>query len=277
MNAEIATYDFRGNDVRVLTDKRSEPWFIAKDICDVLEIRTDSIRSILDEDEVTEINPNTIGVAQNGGRAPLIVSESGFYKLVLRSRKPIAKEFQRWVTHDVLPSIRKHGAYMTPDTIRQALADPDTLIMLATRLKEETEERQMAQEQVRELAPKARAYEDFCEAPDLLTVRDAASQLTTAGLRIRECELRAWLLDHRWIYRKGRGYRPYAAHTDAGHLRLDPPKRPGRHHDGTPFALDPTCKITRRGLTLLYQRIGAERMRDQLHYTDTQYPFDEEV
>lgn len=277
MNAEIATYDFRGNDVRVLTDKRSEPWFIAKDICDVLEIRTDSIRSILDEDEVTEINPNTIGVAQNGGRAPLIVSESGFYKLVLRSRKPIAKEFQRWVTHDVLPSIRKHGAYMTPDTIRQALADPDTLIMLATKLKQETEERQAAQEQVRELAPKARAYEDFCEAPDLLTVRDAASQLTTAGLPIRECELRAWMLDHQWIYRHGGAYRPYAAHSTAGHLRLVPPKRSGRHRDGTPFPLDPTCKITRRGLCLLYQRIGAERVRDQLQYTDTQYPFDEEV
>lgn len=277
MNAEIATYDFRGSAVRVLTDKRSEPWFIAKDICDVLEIRTDSIRSILDEDEVTEINPNTIGVAQNGGRAPLIVSESGFYKLVLRSRKPIAKEFQRWVTHDVLPSIRKHGAYMTPDTIRQALADPDTLIMLATRLKEETEERQMAQERVRMLEPKARAYEDFCEAPDLLTVRDAAAQLTTAGLPIRECELRAWMLDHRWIYRHGGAYRPYAAHSTAGHLRLVPPKRSGRHRDGTPFPLDPTCKITRRGLCLLYQRIGAERVRDQLQYTDTQYPFDEEV
>lgn len=277
MNAEIATYDFRGNDVRVLTDKRSEPWFIAKDICDVLEIRTDSIRSILDEDEVTEINPNTIGVAQNGGRAPLIVSESGFYKLVLRSRKPIAKEFQRWVTHDVLPSIRKHGAYMTPDTIRQALADPDTLIMLATRLKEETEERQMAQERVRMLEPKARAYEDFCEAPDLLTVRDAAAQLTTAGLPIRECELRAWMLDHQWIYRHGGAYRPYAAHSTAGHLRLVPPKRSGRHRDGTPFPFDPTCKITRRGLCLLYQRIGAERVRDQLQYTDTQYPFDEEV
>ena len=277
MNAEIATYDFRGNDVRVLTDKRSEPWFIAKDICDVLEIRTDSIRSILDEDEVTEINPNTIGVAQNGGRAPLIVSESGFYKLVLRSRKPIAKEFQRWVTHDVLPSIRKHGAYMTPDTIRQALADPDTLIMLATKLKQETEERQAAQEQVRELAPKARAYEDFCEAPDLLTVRDAAAQLTTAGLPIRECELRAWMLDHEWIYRHNGAYRPYASHSTAGHLRLVPPKRSGRHRDGTPFPFDPTCKITRRGLCLLYQRIGAERMRDQLHYGDTQYSFDEEV
>lgn len=144
------------------------------------------------------------------------------------------------------------------------------------RLKEETEEKVAAQERVRVLEPKARAYEDFCEAPDLLTVRDAAAQLTTAGLPIRECELRAWMLDHEWIYRHNGAYRPYASHSTAGHLRLVPPKRSGRHRDGTPFPFDPTCKITRRGLTLLYQRIGAERMRDQLHYGDTQYPFDEE-
>lgn len=278
MNSEIVNYDFHGNNVRILTDQDNAPWFIAKDICNVLDIRTNSIRAILDEDEVGELaNVNTIDIAQNGGRAPLIVSESGFYKLVMRSRKTVAKEFQRWVTRDVLPSIRKHGAYMTTDTIREALADPDTLIMLATKLKEETEERVAAQERVRVLEPKARAYEDFCEAPDLLTVRDAAAQLTTAGLPIRECELRAWMLDHQWIYRKDRGYRPYAAHKDAGHVRLVPPKRSGRHRDGTPFPFDPTCKITRRGLCLLYQRIGAERMRDQLQYTDTQYPFDEEV
>ena len=278
MNSEIVNYDFHGNNVRILTDQDNAPWFIAKDICNVLDIRTNSIRAILDEDEVGELaNVNTIDIAQNGGRAPLIVSESGFYKLVMRSRKTVAKEFQRWVTRDVLPSIRKHGAYMTTDTIREALADPDTLIMLATKLKEETEERVAAQERVRVLEPKARAYEDFCEAPDLLTVRDAAAQLTTAGLPIRECELRAWMLDHQWNSRKDRGYRPYAAHKDAGHVRLVPPKRSGRHRDGTPFPFDPTCKITRRGLCLLYQRIGAERMRDQLQYTDTQYPFDEEV
>lgn len=275
MNTEITTYDFRGNDVRVLTDKRAEPWFVAKDICDVLGTDTKDLRAILDADEIA--NLDTIEVHHTAGRAPLIVSESGFYKLVMRSRKPVAKEFQRWVTRDVLPSIRKHGAYMTPDTIREALADPDTLIMLATRLKEETEERVAAQERVRVLEPKARAYEDFCGSPDLLTVRDAAAQLTTAGLPIRECELRAWMLDHEWIYRHGGAYRPYAAHSTAGHLRLVPPKRSGRHRDGTPFPFDPTCKITRRGLCLLYQRIGAERMRDQLQYTDTQYPFDEEV
>lgn len=275
MTSEIANYDFRGNNVRILTDQDNAPWFIAKDICDVLGTETRDISKILDDDEFS--NVDSIHIAQNGGRAPLIVSESGFYKLVMRSRKPVAKEFQRWVTRDVLPSIRKHGAYMTPDTIREALADPDTLIMLATRLKEETEERQAAQERVRMLEPKARAYEDFCGAPDLLTVRDAAAQLTTAGLPIRECELRTWMLDHQWIYRHGGAYRPYASHSTAGHLRLVPPKRSGRHRDGTPFPFDPTCKITRRGLCLLYQRIGAERVRDQLQYTDTQYPFDEEV
>lgn len=275
MTSEIANYDFRGNNVRILTDQDNAPWFIAKDICDVLGTETRDISKILDDDEFS--NVDSIHIAQNGGRAPLIVSESGFYKLVMRSRKPVAKEFQRWVTRDVLPSIRKHGAYMTPDTIREALADPDTLIMLATRLKEETEERQAAQERVRMLEPKARAYEDFCGAPDLLTVRDAAAQLTTAGLPIRECELRTWMLDHQWIYRHGGAYRPYASHSTAGHLRLVPPKRSGRHRDGTPFPFDPTCKITRRGLCLLYQRIGAERVRDQLQYTDNQYPFDEEV
>ena len=273
MTSEIANYDFHGNDVRILTDQDNAPWFIAKDICDVLGTDTKDLRAILDADEIA--NLDSIEVHHTAGRAPLIVSESGFYKLVMRSRKPVAKEFQRWVTRDVLPSIRKHGAYMTPDTIREALADPDTLIMLATKLKEETEEKRAAQERVRVLEPKARAYEDFCGAPDLLTVRDAAAQLTTAGLPIRECELRAWMLDHQWIYRHGGAYRPYAAHNTAGHLRLVPPKRSGRHRDGTSFPFDPTCKITRRGLCLLYQRIGAERMRDQLHY-DNQYPFDEE-
>lgn len=262
---EPAEYVFRGRHVRIITDRQHVPWFIAKDVCDILGTDTKDLRAILDTDEIT--NLDTIEVQPTAGRAPLIISESGFYKLVLRSRKPVAKEFQRWVTHNVLPSIREHGAYMTPDTIRAALADPDTIIMLATRLKEESAQRQEAQEQVRRLAPKARAYEDFCEAPDLLTVRDAASTLTTAGVPIRECDLRAWLLDHKWIYRKDTGYRPYAAHKDAGHVCLVPPRRPGRHHDGTLFALEPTCKITRRGLTLLYQRIGAERIHHQLGYT----------
>lgn len=88
-----------------------EPWFVAKDICDALGIRTDTVRKILDTDEVSDIDPNTIGVK---GHNPLIISEAGLYSLILKSRKPGAKAFKRWVTHEVLPAIRKHDGYMTP-------------------------------------------------------------------------------------------------------------------------------------------------------------------
>ncbi|RYM96109.1 phage antirepressor [Bifidobacterium animalis] len=270
MSQEMQEYDFHGNKVRVLTDKQNDPWFIAKDICDVLELGNvgEAVRG-LDDDEKTNIsNPD---VWNQPGRAPLIVSEAGFYKLVLRSRKPVAKEFQRWVTHEVLPSIREHGAYMTQQTIERVLTDPDTLIRLATDLKHEREARAQAEQQVRSLTPKAQAFADFCEAPGLSTVRDAAAMLTTAGIPIREGELRTWMLDNNWIYRKGNGYRPYAAHTQAGHLRLEPPRGHGTHHDGTQFAFDPVCKITRRGLTLLYQRIGSERIANRLDYTPDAY------
>lgn len=271
---ELMNLDFEGTPVRVITADDGTPRWALADVCAACGIANPrNVAARLDDRQKGVVTMDTLG----GPQKITVVNEDGLYDVILDSRKPEARRFRKWVTGEVLPSIRKHGAYMTPDTIRQALADPDTLIMLATRLKQETEEKVAAQERVRVLEPKARAYEDFCEAPDLLTVRDAAAQLTTAGLPIRECELRTWMLDHQWIYRHGGAYRPYAAHSTAGHLRLVPPKRSGRHRDGTPFPFDPTCKITRRGLCLLYQRIGAERVRDQLQYTDTQYPFDEEV
>ena len=79
-----------------------KPWFVAKDVCDVLGIRVNSIRSILEEYEILELKDNSI-VVNEKGRKPLIVSEPGFYSLVAKSRKPQAKVFKRWVNHDVLP------------------------------------------------------------------------------------------------------------------------------------------------------------------------------
>lgn len=100
-----------------------EPWFVAKDVCEFLDTDTSNVRRILDEDEVAELSaedsihigsngePDNISDPSNGGKAPLIVSEPGFYTLVLRSRKPVAKVFRRWVTHEVLPTIRKTGEF----------------------------------------------------------------------------------------------------------------------------------------------------------------------
>ncbi len=111
------------------------PWFIAKDVCDALGVRTDNLRAILDNDEIAtlpgnlaiEANPYSIGVGSAGGRAPLIISEPGLYSAIIKARKPGAKAFKRWVTHEVLPSIRKTGMYGT-DRIMQKLCNLEAMI-----------------------------------------------------------------------------------------------------------------------------------------------------
>lgn len=113
----IESYNFHGHTVRIFRDAEGNIWFVAKDVCDILGTSTRDIRKILDDDEISTVD--SIHIAQNGGKAPLCISESGFYTLVLRSRKPIAKDFRRWVTHEVLPSVREQGAYLTPAVAEQ--------------------------------------------------------------------------------------------------------------------------------------------------------------
>ncbi|WP_338668054.1 BRO-N domain-containing protein [Pseudodesulfovibrio methanolicus] len=98
-----------GNDLRTLMDKNDEPWFVAKDVCDVLEIKN-SRRGVagLDDDEKGVHTVNT----PSGMQDMQVINESGLYSLILRSRKPEAKAFKKWITSEVLPSIRKKGGYM---------------------------------------------------------------------------------------------------------------------------------------------------------------------
>ena len=153
MSSQIQPFDFNGIQVRVLTDAHGNPWFLGADVCAILSTATNHIREYLDADEITNIR--TTDIAQNGGKAPVFVSESGLYSLVLRSRKPEAREFKRWVTHEVLPSIRRHGAYMTESTLDKAVTEPDFLIRLATQIKQERAEKEKAQAQVERMRPKA--------------------------------------------------------------------------------------------------------------------------
>lgn len=129
------TYAELEAEIRVI-ERDGDPWFVAKDVCGVLGTRTDDIPKILDPDEFTkaQVTPNTdtIGVPP---RPPMtIINEPGLYSLILRSRKPQAKEFKRWVTHEVLPTIRKTGAYIDPaSALAESVAsgDIDTLLELA--------------------------------------------------------------------------------------------------------------------------------------------------
>ena len=111
----------------------NEPWFVANDVCKVLEIKntTQAIQR-LEVDERSMFNIGRQGEAN-------IVNEYGLYSLILASRKDEAKKFKRWITHEVIPSIRKQGAYLTPETIEQVLLNPDTIIKIAQNLKNYSE------------------------------------------------------------------------------------------------------------------------------------------
>lgn len=263
MNTEIQTFNFNAASLRTLTDENGDPWFVAKDVCNILEISnpSDALQSLYDDEKT---NLGNSYVWSEPGRRPLIISEPGLYRLVMRSRKPEAKDFQRWVTHEVLPSIRKHGIYATETTIDQILADPDFGIRLLTSLKEERAKRIEAENQVKELEPKAKALDDFTNVPDALLVREAAKLLSNAGTPIGEKELREWLSQHGWIYRHAGTWWAASERVKAGHLVLVESRSHGQHKDGSIFAFPPTVKITRKGLTLLHQRLSETRLDETL-------------
>lgn len=164
--------------LRIINDETTgEPWFVAKDVCTVLELpNVGQALNALDEDEKSSIDPNIIKAdvgfdammdaagmnfraaipeAGRGGRHLALINEPGLYSLVLRSRKPEAKTFKRWVTHEILPSIRKHGAYMTPETLLRTMQDPRNLAVLFTKLAEEQEAHNLTKAELAEAAPKA--------------------------------------------------------------------------------------------------------------------------
>lgn len=247
MSNEIQRFDFKGESLRALTNMAGEPWFVLKDCMSILDLGnpTETVKMFDDDEFSTTEVIDSIGRRQQA----YIISEPGLYRLVMRSRKPEAKEFQRWVTHEVLPSIRKHGAYMTQQTLDKALTSPDFLIQLATKLKEE-------QEKVKELEPKTQALDDFTNVEDRLLVRDAAKVLSNAGTPIKEKQLREWMADHNWIFKSGGSWRATAEHCAAGHLVMVMSQKHGVKDDGTEFAFPPTVRITRKGLALLHKRLG---------------------
>jgi len=189
MNNEIQQFDFRGASLRTLTDKAGEPWFVAKDVCDILELgnTTNALRA-LDEDEKT--NFTNCNVAQNGGRAPLIISEPGLYKLIMRSRKPEAKEFQRWVTHEVLPQIRKTGGYIPTSETDDDMTILAKAVMIGQRTME-AQKQKIAEQQTRivELEPKARFADAVAASDGTCLVGELAKMLRQNGMDIGQNRL----------------------------------------------------------------------------------------
>lgn len=259
MTSEIQSYNFNGASLRTLTDEAGEPWFVAKDVCDILEISnpSDALKR-LDDDERSRFNLGRQGETN-------IVNEAGLYVLVLGSRKPEAHEFKRWVTHEVLPQIRKTGGYIPTSDADDDMTILAKAVMIGQRTMEEQKQRIAAQQsRIDELQPKASAWDNFVDIPDALSVRDSAKLLSNLGRHVGQTELFEWLDRHDWIFRENKHWSARQSRINAGHPMMVPSKSHGTHKDGTPFAFPPTVKVTRKGLALIARRFGEETL--QLEY-----------
>lgn len=198
--SDLQLFNFSGSDVRTLLIDEN-PWFVASDVTKILGLSNTTVAlSRLDDDERSKFNLGRQGETN-------VVNEFGLYELILASRKPSAKKFKRWVTHEVLPAIRKHGAYMTDEKIEEVLYNPDTLIKLATQLKDEREGRLIAEQQVAELKPKASYYDTILNNKDLVPVsyiaKDYGYSAKGFNLLLKELKIQyklagTWLLKSKY-------------------------------------------------------------------------------
>ncbi len=206
---ELQIFNYNGNEVRTVQID-GEPWWVLKDVCGVLGIsKYRDVAARLDEDEREPVKVDTLG----GEQEMICVNESGLYNVILRSDKPEAKPFRKWVTAEVLPSIRKHGAYLTPETLEQAILNPDTMIKLCTALKDEQEKNKALQAVNSSLTvdnqimrPKAEYFDELVDRNLLTNFRETAKLL-----RVKEKAFLQFLFEKKFIYRDKKGkIQPYA-------------------------------------------------------------------
>jgi anti-repressor protein len=240
MNNEIQKFDFKGAALRTLTDEAGEPWFVLKDCMSILDLGnpTETVK-MFDKDEFS-----TTEVIDSIGRRQqtYIISEPGLYRLVMKSRKPEAKEFQRWVTHEVLPSIRKHGGYMAG----QERMTPEQMALASMR---------WLQSKVDEQAKQLKAQEGkvlFANAvetarPSIL-VGDFAKILKSNGIDIGPRRLFAWLREHGWLI-KAKGSSWNMPTQKAMDLHLFEVKETTISHSDGHTTINKTPKMTGKGQT----------------------------
>lgn len=188
-------FDYEGKQLRTII-KDGEPWFVAKDVCDILGLEQVSrAMDRLDEDErgllkITHPQSADKFIEVNG------VNEPGLYQLIIASSKPEAKTFKRWITHEVIPQIRKTGTYSVQPKLPQTYAE--ALRELAD-----------AWEENQAMLPKANYFDNLVERNLLMNFRDTAKEL-----KIREGKFIDWLLEHGYVYRDAaKKLKPYAKHV----------------------------------------------------------------
>ena len=202
-------FDFKGQEVRTVTIN-NEPYFVGKDVADILGYQNGSrdTNRHVDEEDKLKYRFGTSGQ----DREMTIINESGLYSLILSSKLPQAKEFKRWVTTEVLPTIRKHGAYLTDSKIEEVLLSPDTIINLATQLKEERQKVNSLQIALEESQKQARYLDLIIESKGALRVSQIAQDYGMTANKLNKVLFELGVqrkVNGQWILYKrhmGKGY-----------------------------------------------------------------------
>ena len=238
-------------------NQNGEPWFVAVDACKSLDIGnpTQALARLDDDEKSISLIPTE---GNRGNPNLTIISEAGLYTLVLGSRKPEAKVFKRWITHDVIPTIRKFGMYATPSVIAEALSNPESIIRILTALKDEQDKRRDAEQvasilhaELVEVQPKVQFADDVAASKTCIMIREFAKLAVNAGYDMGERRMYTWLRENGYLMRDGR--EPYQAHVDAGLFVVEETPVLAR---GTTF-INRVTKITGLGQVHLMRRLRA--------------------
>ncbi|QQA49382.1 phage antirepressor [Staphylococcus pseudintermedius] len=236
---ELQIFNFEELPVRTLTVD-DEPYFVGKDVAEILgysKARNAIAKHVDFEDKKDAPIQGPLG----GTQKMTIINESGLYSLIFSSKLESAKRFKRWVTSEVLPAIRKHGIYATDSVIEQTIQNPDYIIYVLTEFKKEREGRLVAEQQVKELKPKATYYDLVLQNKSLLSVSKIAKDYGMSARALNK------LLHELGVqYKQGDIWLLYAKHQDKGYTQT------------STYALDEkhskvTTKWTQKGRLFIYE------------------------
>jgi len=238
------------------TEINGEPYFVGKDIAEALgyEKPRNAIAQHVDPDDALKQ-----GLTDSLGREQeaIFISESGVYALVFSSQLPKAKEFKHWVTSEVLPTIRKHGAYATPETIESIIANPDNGIRLLQALKDERDKRKALEAQNEEMKPKALFAEAVSASKSSILIGDLAKIIKQNGHDIGQKRLFEWLRDNGWLIKqKGNSWNmPTQRSMEMGLFEIK--ESTFQNPDGS-VRITKTPKVTGKGQVFFVNKFCAE-------------------
>lgn len=254
----IKEFMYDENAVRTMVDDDNVLWFVGKDVAEILGYQRpdNAIRNHVDDEDKAMHQISASGQMRN----MLAINESGMYSLILSSKLPSARKFKHWVTSEVLPNIRKHGAHMTDTFMDKVLEDPDTMIKLIQQIKEERAKNAELQDVIQLQAPKVEYADNVLASEGLMTTTEIAKDFGMSGMRLNKI-----LSASKVIYKRGGKWYLYSEYEDIGLTKVHvyAPNEDNVSHTLT--------KWTQRGYKFI-----VEKLRELGHEVSTVREFNDE-